>query len=385
MTSFKAFWVISCIAYQAFYAKVNGAKSHVPALYVFGDSGLDAGNNNNLKTLAKANVAPYGIDFNNTSTGRYTNGKTFADLIAIKLGLPFSPPYLGVSESRRYLVTAGVNYASGACGILNDTKYGECLSLDKQIEYFTSTVTKDLPKHFESKDKLKHHLSKSIYLIVIGSNDYSLNYFQHENMEPEEFADYLLGQLACKIKTIFDLGARKFVVGTANQLGCSPSQFCNETINRKVKPSSDKLPIVIQKLQKQLSGSLFVYVDSFNFFNRIRNAPKRYAYQAFYAKVNGAKSHVPALYVFGDSGLDAGNNNNLKTLAKANVAPYGIDFNNTSTGRYTNGKTFADLIAIKLGLPFSPPYLGVSESRRYLVTAGVNYASGRMFVIGQTN
>ncbi|XP_019455338.1 PREDICTED: GDSL esterase/lipase 7-like [Lupinus angustifolius] len=95
-------------------------------------------------------------------------------------------------------------------------------------------------------------------------------------MEPEEFADYLLGQLACKIKTIYDLGARKFVVGTSNQLGCSPSQFCNETINQKVKPSSDKLPIVIQKLQKQLSGSAFVYVDSFNFFNRIRNAPKEY-------------------------------------------------------------------------------------------------------------
>ncbi|XP_019431072.1 PREDICTED: GDSL esterase/lipase At2g03980-like [Lupinus angustifolius] len=171
------------LAYEAFFAKANVANNHVPALYVFGDSGLDAGNNNNLKTLAKANVPPYGIDFNNTSTGRYTNGKTFADLIAIKLGLPFSPPYLGVSKSQRYLATAGVNYA---------------------------------------------------------------------------------------------YGARKFVVGTANQLGCSPSQFCNETINRKVKPSSEKLPIVIQKLQNQLSGSSFVYVDSFNFFNRIRNAPKEY-------------------------------------------------------------------------------------------------------------
>ncbi|XP_019455143.1 PREDICTED: GDSL esterase/lipase At5g55050-like [Lupinus angustifolius] len=97
-------------------------------------------------------------------------------------------------------------------------------------------------------------------------------------MEPKEFADYLLGQLAYKIKTIYDLGARKFVVGTANQLGCSPSQFCNESINRKVKPSSDKLPIVIRKLQNQLSGSSFVYVDSFNFFNRIRNAPKEYGF-----------------------------------------------------------------------------------------------------------
>ncbi|XP_019431069.1 PREDICTED: GDSL esterase/lipase At2g03980-like [Lupinus angustifolius] len=134
MTCFKAFWV-SFIAYEPFFAKANVAKSHVPTLYVFGDSGLDAGNNNNLKTLAKKNVAPYGIEFNNTSTGRYSNGKTFADLITIKLGLPFSPPYLDVYESQRYLVIAGINYASVACGIFNDTKF-----LRGEINYFQHIV-----------------------------------------------------------------------------------------------------------------------------------------------------------------------------------------------------------------------------------------------------
>ena len=44
------------------------------------------------------------------------------------------------------------------------------------------------------------------------------------------------------------------------------------------------------------------------------------------------KSLVLALYVFGDSTVDAGNNNNLNTPAKANVFPYGIDFNSCSTG-----------------------------------------------------
>jgi len=56
------------------------------------------------------------------------------------------------------------------------------------------------------------------------------------------------------------------------------------------------------------------------------------------------KKIVPAFYVFGDSTVDAGNNNNLNTLAKANVFPYGIYFNNCSTGRFTNDKTFADII-----------------------------------------
>ncbi|CAL0314875.1 unnamed protein product [Lupinus luteus] len=285
MKSFKVFWAFSFIVYHAFFVKVDGAKRLVPALYVFGDSSVDAGNNNNLITHAKANVPPNGIDFNNRATGRFTNGKTFADLIAIKLGLPLQPPYLGISKSERYQEINGINYASGACGILNDSRDGECLSLDKQIEYFTSTVVNDLPKHkhFKSKDKLKHHLSKSIYLISVGSNDYFLNYLKPEirtykNMNPEEFADYLLDQLSSKIKTIYNLGARKFVVGTVNQIGCSPNLYCNETINQMVKPCSDKLLMKVQEMEKKFSGSMFVSANGFNFFNKIKNDPKKYGF-----------------------------------------------------------------------------------------------------------
>ncbi|CAL5354921.1 unnamed protein product [Camellia sinensis] len=53
---------------------------------------------------------------------------------------------------------------------------------------------------------------------------------------------------------------------------------------------------------------------------------------------------VAALYVFGDSTVDAGNNNYVHKAARANSLPYGIDFNNTPTGRFTNGKTIADFI-----------------------------------------
>lgn len=55
---------------------------------------------------------------------------------------------------------------------------------------------------------------------------------------------------------------------------------------------------------------------------------------------------APALYVFGDSLLDSGNNDFLPTLAKANYFPYGADFPKGSTGRFTNGRTVADFIGI---------------------------------------
>jgi len=82
--SLKILWVISIIITQqlAFWVDASHSRKRiVPALYVFGDSTVDVGNNNNLNTLAKANAFPYGIDFNNCSMGRFSNGKTFVDLI----------------------------------------------------------------------------------------------------------------------------------------------------------------------------------------------------------------------------------------------------------------------------------------------------------------
>lgn len=53
---------------------------------------------------------------------------------------------------------------------------------------------------------------------------------------------------------------------------------------------------------------------------------------------------VPCYFIFGDSLADNGNNNNLKTQAKANYPPYGIDFPEGVTGRFTNGRTTVDII-----------------------------------------
>jgi hypothetical protein len=55
---------------------------------------------------------------------------------------------------------------------------------------------------------------------------------------------------------------------------------------------------------------------------------------------------APALYVFGDSVFDSGNNNILPTTAKADYLPYGVNFVKGVTGRFTNGRTVADFIGI---------------------------------------
>lgn len=54
---------------------------------------------------------------------------------------------------------------------------------------------------------------------------------------------------------------------------------------------------------------------------------------------------VPALFAFGDSIVDTGMNNNVKTVVKCDFHPYGIDFQGgVATGRFCDGRVPADLL-----------------------------------------
>lgn len=55
-----------------------------------------------------------------------------------------------------------------------------------------------------------------------------------------------------------------------------------------------------------------------------------------------AAAQFSAMFAFGDSLIDPGNNNYLSSMAKANFVPYGIDFYAGPSGRFCNGKTVID-------------------------------------------
>ncbi|KAJ6697474.1 hypothetical protein OIU85_003810 [Salix viminalis] len=95
------------------------AAPQVPCFFIFGDSLADNGNNNNLVTAAKANYRPYGIDFPDGTTGRFTNGRTTVDMIGELLGFNQSIPPFATARGRDILI--GVNYASGAAGIRDES------------------------------------------------------------------------------------------------------------------------------------------------------------------------------------------------------------------------------------------------------------------------
>lgn len=71
-----------------FYVGSAQQTSTVSALFAFGDSILDTGNNNLLATVTKVNFFPYGRDFTGgIPTGRFGNGRVFSDMIGIYIDL----------------------------------------------------------------------------------------------------------------------------------------------------------------------------------------------------------------------------------------------------------------------------------------------------------
>ena len=79
-------WAAATVVVVLSWGGCVGAEPQVPCYFIFGDSLVDNGNNNGIASLARANYLPYGIDFPQGPTGRFSNGKTTVDVIG---ELPF--------------------------------------------------------------------------------------------------------------------------------------------------------------------------------------------------------------------------------------------------------------------------------------------------------
>lgn len=113
---------ILCILVVQSLFPLLSAGSKVPAVIVFGDSSVDAGNNNFIPTVARSNFEPYGRDFEGGKpTGRFSNGKIPTDFISEALGVKSCiPPYLDPKYKISDFAT-GVTFASAATGYDNAT------------------------------------------------------------------------------------------------------------------------------------------------------------------------------------------------------------------------------------------------------------------------
>ncbi|KAL5703993.1 hypothetical protein ACHQM5_022476 [Ranunculus cassubicifolius] len=269
-----------------------GSSPQVTAMFVFGDSLVDDGNNNFLSSYAKSNYMPYGIDFNRGPTGRFCNGKTIIDFLGENIGLPNIPPYATTTTFETTL--RGVNYASAAGGILNETGrfLGDRYSFSQQVSHFQRTL--DQFKRQMTETDLSQYLAKSIVMVIIGSNDYINNYllpylyptaYYHS---PADYADILIDNYANQIMTLYNAGLRKFVLGNVGPLGCIPNQLasglappgtCINYVNEMVGLFNQRLRSLVENMNTNHKDAMFVYGNTYGAFGDILNNPSLYGFR----------------------------------------------------------------------------------------------------------
>ncbi|KAM7505879.1 hypothetical protein LguiB_004783 [Lonicera macranthoides] len=236
---------------------------------------IDNGNNNGLITQGKANYPPYGIDFPDGPTGRFTNGRNTADILAELLGFDdYIPPF---ATARGTDIVGGVNYGSGGAGIRAETglNLGGRISLDVQLLNHRITIAR-IALLQQNKIITNDYLRKCIYTVGMGSNDYINNYFMPNYYltsrlyTPDQYATALIQQYSKQLMILYSYGARKVAVFGLGLIGCIPAEVaifgpsgsgCVDMINDAVQLFDNRLKPLVDELNNKLADANFVYLN----------------------------------------------------------------------------------------------------------------------------
>ncbi|KAJ0964714.1 hypothetical protein J5N97_025852 [Dioscorea zingiberensis] len=259
----------------------------VEGMFVFGSSLVDNGNNNYLRnSSARADYIPYGIDFPLGPSGRFSNGRNPIDVLGELLRLPsFIPPFSDPSTVGQRILH-GVNYASGGSGILDHTGSitGEVTSMNQQIRNFEKVTLAEMQSHVDLKRKCDH-LSKYLFIVGTGGNDYLLNYFTSNNRRTNilNFTHKLIATLSRQLRRLYDLGARKFVLFSIQAMGCIPAVranlhvsngSCVEAMNEAALLFNNHLKALVTKSpNSSMPHASMIYINSYKIIRDIIKDP----------------------------------------------------------------------------------------------------------------
>ncbi|KAK6235863.1 hypothetical protein SCA6_011200 [Theobroma cacao] len=207
----KLFWMLPVSFLLLSNCLHNGANAapQVPCYFIFGDSLSDNGNNNNLKTLAKVNYLPYGIDFPEGPTGRFSNDRNMQDILR------------------------------------NDTSTRKLLN---QCIYSIQ---------IGSNDYINNYFVPEFYNT---SRQYT----------PEQYAAVLVEQYSHQIKVLYGHGARKFALYGIGLIGCTPYAIsvygtngspCVDKLNTNATLFNERLMPLVKELNTNLTDAKFTYLN----------------------------------------------------------------------------------------------------------------------------
>ncbi|KAJ4709801.1 GDSL esterase/lipase [Melia azedarach] len=261
---------------------------HVPAIFTFGDSIFDAGNNHfNQNCTAQADFPPYGSSFFHHPTGRFTNGRTVADFISQFIGIELQKPYLEaqiavMNGSRKDYPTNGINFASAGSGVLRETNRDWGITpIQDQLQQFQALV---------NQNKIdKSLIQKSLIFFESGSNDI-YNYFMSfelPTLSPDAYVQAMLAEVANLINQLYILGARRIAVFSLGPVGCVPARAllpgapldrCFGKMNIMVKNYNKGLESLVQEIPTKYPGAVAAYGGVYDLVQKFRATPTRYGF-----------------------------------------------------------------------------------------------------------
>ncbi|CAN1799520.1 GDSL esterase/lipase At4g26790 [Linum perenne] len=249
--------------------QVNGK---IPALFVFGDSTVDPGNNNHISTILKSDFEPYCRDFEGGKpTGRFSNGRIATDFIAEAFGIKSTvPAYLDPAYDIKDFAT-GVSFASAGSGFDNATSdVLSVIPLWKELEYYEEFQGK--LSSYLGNDKANEVLREALYLISIGTNDFLENYYIARNF----------------ITELHQRGAQKITITGLPPMGCLPLEratniffgsYCIEEYNNVAKDFNEKLSEVVTDLNKNLPAIQAVLSSPYDMVMEMIDNPTRFGFK----------------------------------------------------------------------------------------------------------
>eukprot|EP01018_Ginkgo_biloba_P033714 Gb_29553 [translate_table: standard] len=269
------------------------AQSSPPALFVFGDSLVDSGNNNYLPTSARADNTPYGIDYpSHRPTGRFSNGLNIPDIISERLGAESVLPYLDPALTGTALLR-GANFASAGVGILNDTgiQFVAIIRIWQQFEYFRAYQAR-LAAHIghEATNRL---VSKGLVTITLGGNDYVNNYYltpfsaRSREYSLPAYTRFIISEYKKQLMRLYELGARRVMVTATGPLGCVPAEVamrsrngqCDQTLQTAANLFNGQLSSTVNDLNRQLGARIYTFANAFNMNMDFISNPRAFGFE----------------------------------------------------------------------------------------------------------
>ncbi|KAJ7952900.1 GDSL esterase/lipase [Quillaja saponaria] len=146
-------------------------------------------------------------------------------------------------------------------------------------------------------------MKKSMFSITVGANDFLNNYLlpvlsigARVSQSPDAFVDDMINHFRAQLTRLYQLDARKFVIGNVGPIGCIPYQKtinqlnqdqCVDLPNKLALQYNARLKDLLAELNDNLPGSTFVLANVYDMVLELIKNYQKYGWCFIFFIING--------------------------------------------------------------------------------------------------